>query len=149
MAGTCTKNTQKAFFCTHGIEPRYPYLRGTKKGKKEPNKETAAAEAAAAKALPVNGLCPPKCVCVSVDCVHFKGGYFSRADLTTTAAPMARTYVIVGAAFLVSFLEMGTLKSFGVLFNPMLESMQCSTAELGAVLGMPHSLALIIGEYQY
>ena len=115
-----------------------------KKGKKEPNKETAAA-----KALSVNGLCPPKCVCVSVDCVHFKGGYFSRADLTTTAAPMARTYVIVGAAFLVSFLEMGTLKSFGVLFNPMLESMQCSTAKLGAVLGMSHSLAFIIGEYQY
>ena len=51
-------------------------------------------------------------------------------------------------AFMIIFLEMGTLKSFGVLFNPMQESLQCTAAQLGAVIGMANSIGYIIGMYR-
>ncbi|XP_033644582.1 monocarboxylate transporter 7-like isoform X1 [Asterias rubens] len=39
---------------------------------------------------------------------------------------------------------MGSLKSFGVLFNPMMDSLECSAAELGTVIGMSNSIGFII-----
>ena len=47
---------------------------------------------------------------------------------------------------MIIFLEMGSLKSFGVLFNPMMDSLECSAAELGTVIGMSNSIGFIIGK---
>ncbi|XP_033645185.1 monocarboxylate transporter 7-like [Asterias rubens] len=47
-------------------------------------------------------------------------------------------------SFMIIFLEMGSLKSFGVLFNPMMDSLECSAAELGTVIGMSNSIGFII-----
>ena len=49
-------------------------------------------------------------------------------------------------SFMIIFLEMGSLKSFGVLFNPMMDSLECSAAELGTVIGMSNSIGYIIGK---
>ncbi|XP_033637029.1 tetracycline resistance protein, class H-like isoform X1 [Asterias rubens] len=45
---------------------------------------------------------------------------------------------------MIIFLEMGSLKSFGVLFIPMMDSLECSAAELGTVIGMSNSIGVII-----
>ena len=47
---------------------------------------------------------------------------------------------------MIIFLEMGSLKSFGVLFIPMMDSLECSAAELGTVIGMSNSIGVIIGK---
>ncbi|XP_033644637.1 monocarboxylate transporter 7-like [Asterias rubens] len=47
-------------------------------------------------------------------------------------------------SFMIIFLEMGSLKSFGVLFNPMMDSLECSAAEVGTVIGMSNSIGYII-----
>ncbi|XP_038071642.1 monocarboxylate transporter 12-like [Patiria miniata] len=57
---------------------------------------------------------------------------------------MEGSRLLVLTAFAIFFVEFGTLKSFGVLFNPMQDSLQCSTAQLGTVVGMTHSLGLIL-----
>ncbi|XP_022096938.1 monocarboxylate transporter 13-like [Acanthaster planci] len=57
---------------------------------------------------------------------------------------MEGSWVLVLTVFATFFIEMGTVKSFGVLFNPMQESLLSSTAQLGTVLGMTHSLGLLL-----
>ena len=54
--------------------------------------------------------------------------------------------LLTSTSFMIIFLEMGSLKSFGVLFNPMMDSLECSAAELGTVIGMSNSIGYIIGK---
>ncbi len=49
-------------------------------------------------------------------------------------------------SFMIVFLEMGSLKSFGVLFNPIMDSLQCSAAELGTAIGLSNSIGFIVGK---
>ncbi|XP_071799592.1 monocarboxylate transporter 13-like [Asterias amurensis] len=50
----------------------------------------------------------------------------------------------VFTSFMVMFLELGVMKSLGVLFNPMLESLECTAGQLGVVIGLGNSIGYII-----